>query len=127
MKINVSMSESESSFPVQMRDSPESIPVRFTSVQPITVTDNDYTVLANKPSINNVTLIGNLTSEDLGIAVSFPDQGLIGDVLMKTSNTNDGVSWVTPASNAEQDNTRPITAAAVYTEIGNINALLATI
>ena len=46
MRINVSMSESESSFPVQMRDSPESIPVRFSNVQPITVTDNDYTALS---------------------------------------------------------------------------------
>ena len=127
MRINVSMSESESSFPVQMRDSPESIPVRFSNVQPITVTDNDYTVLANKPSINNVTLIGNLTSEDLGITASFPDQGLVGDILMKTGNTNDSVSWVTPASSAEQDNTRPITSAAVFTEIGNINVLLSTI
>ena len=27
----------------------------------------------------------------------------------------------------EQDNTKPITAAAVYAEVGNINALLATI
>ena len=127
MKINVSMSESESSFPGQMRDSPESIPVRFSNVQPITVTDNDYTALSNKPSINNVTLIGNLTSEDLGITASFPDHGLVGDILMKTGNTNDSVSWVTPASSVEQDNTRPITSAAVFTEIGNINVLLSTI
>ena len=127
MRINVSMSESENSFPVQMRDSPESIPVRFSNVQPITVTDNDYTALVNKPSINNVTLIGNLTSEDLGITASFPDQGLVGDILMKTGNTNDSVSWVTPASSVEQDNTRPITSAAVFTEIGNINVLLSTI
>ena len=127
MKINVSMSESESSFPVQMRDSPESIPVRFNNVQPVTVTDNDYTVLANKPSINSVTLVGNLTSEDLGISASFPSQGSIGDILMKTGIENDGVSWITPASSVEQDNTRPITSGAVFMEIGNINALLATI
>ena len=127
MKLNVKIEESESSFSVQMRDSPEQISVRFEDAQPITVTDNDYAVLSNKPSINNVTLIGNLTSEDLGIAASFPDHGLVGDILMKTSNTNDGVSWVTPASRAEQDNTRPITSAAVFTEIGNINVLLSTI
>lgn len=127
MKINVSMSEAESAFPIQMRDSPENVSVRFENVQPITVADNDYNILANKPSINSVTLVGNLTSEDLGIAASFPSQGTIGDVLMKTSNANDGVSWITPASRAEQDNTRPITSAAVFTEIGNINVLLATI
>ena len=127
MRINVSMSETESMFPIQMRDSPEDVSVRFENVQSITVTDNDYNILSNKPSINSVPLVGNLTSEDLGITARFPDQGAIGDILMKTGNANDGVSWITPASRAEQDNTRPITSAAVFTEIGNINVLLATI
>lgn len=89
--------------------------------------NNDYNQLQNKPSINSVTLQGNLTSEDLGIAASFPEDGHVGDILTKVTMAADGVAWVTPASSAEQDNTRPITAAAVYTEIGNINALLATI
>ena len=39
----------------------------------------------------------------------------------------DGVLSVDTAAAAEQDNTRPITSAAVYTEVGNINALLETI
>ena len=34
---------------------------------------------------------------------------------------------VDTATKVEGDNTKPITAAAVYTEIGNINALLETI
>lgn len=38
-----------------------------------------------------------------------------------------GVVSLLKANSVEQDNTRPITAAAVYTEVGNINALLATI
>jgi len=99
--------------------------VMFGSVQ--TLTASNYEELINLPSINGVELIGNKTSEDLSIAASFPDDGSVGDVLMKTSSASDGVSWVTPAASAEEDNTRPITAAAVYTEIGNINALLATI
>ena len=41
--------------------------------------------------------------------------------------TEEGVLSVDKATSAEEDNTRPITAAAVYTEIGNINALLGTI
>ena len=53
-----------------------------------------------------------------------PFGGSVGDILMKTSN---GIKWVSPAGDFTGDNTRPITAAAVYTEIGNINALLATI
>ena len=39
----------------------------------------------------------------------------------------DGKLSVDTAESAEQDNTRPITSAAVYTEIGNIDALLKTI
>ena len=39
----------------------------------------------------------------------------------------DGALSVDTAAAVEQDNTRPITAAAVFTEVGNINALLETI
>ena len=58
---------------------------------------------------------------------SLPLGGQQGDIVIKRSSTDFDCEWVAPASSAEQDNTRPITAAAVYTEIGNINALLATI
>ncbi len=34
---------------------------------------------------------------------------------------------VDAADAVEQDNTKPVTSAAVFTEVGNINALLATI
>lgn len=39
----------------------------------------------------------------------------------------DGVISVQTAPNVEKDNTKPITSAAVYTEVGNINILLQTI
>lgn len=72
---------------------------------------------------DGATVVGNLpfAGNDM------PPGGLAGDVLAKTSDADYNATWVTPASSAEKDNTRPITAAAVYTEIGNINALLATI
>ena len=38
-----------------------------------------------------------------------------------------GVLRVNTADKVEEDNTLPVTSAAVYTEVGNINALLATI
>ena len=38
-----------------------------------------------------------------------------------------GALTVDTASNVEKDNTKPITSAAVYTEVGNINVLLALI
>lgn len=60
-------------------------------------------------------------------ATVVPSGGFAGDILTKGSGGDFDIGWVTPASSVDQDNTRPITAAAVYTEIGNINALLATI
>lgn len=43
------------------------------------------------------------------------------------SMAEDGTLSVDTADKAEKDNTKPITSAGVYMEIGNINALLATI
>lgn len=40
---------------------------------------------------------------------------------------NEGKLSVQVADEAEQDNTLPITSAAVYTQIGNIEVLLSTI
>lgn len=62
-----------------------------------------------------------------GYTPGVPPGGNTGDLLAKRTDDDYEVEWITPANSAEQDNTRPITAAAVYTEIGNINALLATI
>ncbi len=58
---------------------------------------------------------------------SLPIGGHAGDILIKRSDEPFDSEWIPPATSPEQDNTRPITAGAVYTEIGNINALLATI
>lgn len=75
---------------------------------------------------------GNIHMMSIGNGTPVPVSGLpkggeTGDLLAKKSNADYAVEWITPADSVEQDNTRPITAAAVYTEIGNINALLATI
>ncbi len=72
----------------------------------------------------------NVMSEAQNVIIhtdGVPTGGNQGDLLAKRTNSDYDVEWITPANAAEQDNTRPITAAAVYTEIGNINALLATI
>lgn len=45
----------------------------------------------------------------------------------KTLKLEDGILSVNTADKVEKDNTLPVTSAAVYTEVGNINALLATI
>ena len=49
----------------------------------------------------------------------------IGDGLKLDAATN--TLSVDTADSVEKDNTKPVTSAAVYTEVGNINALLATI
>jgi len=49
---------------------------------------------------------------------------IVGEDLAVTAT---GVLSVVKANAVEQDNTHPITAAAVFTEVGNINALLQTI
>lgn len=65
--------------------------------------------------------------EVVTVSGSLPLGGNPGDVLLKRTVADFDAEWIPPADHAEEDNTRPITAAAVYTEIGNINALLATI
>ena len=71
------------------------------------------------------------TMSDMEAALStlqgLPSGGITGQLLMKRTSIDFDAEWISPANSAEQDNTRPITAGAVYTEIGNINALLATI
>ena len=68
--------------------------------------------------LNNISLGGNpATAETLGIIK-------VGENL---TITEDGVLSVDTATEVEQDNTKPITSAAVHTEIGNIDVLLKTI
>ena len=50
---------------------------------------------------------------------------IIGPGLKLDAETN--TLSVDTADTVEKDNTKPVTSAAVYTEVGNINALLATI
>ena len=61
---------------------------------------------------NDISGIGNAANIKLGHAL--------------VRDANNRIS-VDVANDAEEDNTRPITSAAVYTEIGNINILLQTI
>jgi len=66
-------------------------------------------------SVNGQT--GNIEIQGL------PSGGNIGDILIKGISGSNAY-WTPPANSVEQDNTLPITAAAVYTEVGNIHALL---
>lgn len=64
-------------------------------------------------------LTGRLGGSSGGGAVPYK----IGDGLKVVNST----LMVDTANAVEQDNTRPVTSAAVYVEIGNIEALLAAL
>lgn len=99
----------------------QSVPVNNSHTINVTHLDGtfNYEELENKPTINGVELSGDKTTEDLKIQ----------STLIAGNNIEivDNVISVQTAPNVEQDNTKPITSAAVYTEVGNINVLLQTI
>lgn len=74
----------------------------------------------------------NMISDDIGAAVldyleKHPIEGGVDFETDETLTLADGVLSVNTAEGVEKDNTLPVTAAAVYAEVGNINALLETI
>lgn len=91
----------------------------------------DYEKLKNKPQINGIELIGNQMSEDLGLQsknkyATSEEAGTI-KIGSNLSIDDDGVLSVQTTDNAEQDNTKPMTSAGVYVQLGNINILLESI
>lgn len=68
--------------------------------------------------------IGVSLGEAVVVEVSTPGVVQIGSGL---KITEDGVLSVDTADAVEQDNTKPVTSAAVHVEIGNIGALLAAL
>lgn len=96
-------------------------------VETLTATIDDVASLtANLSSLEEVAgdiSIPHFVYQDHGI----PSGGTIGQLLVKNSNEDYDATWVSPATSVIPDNTLPITSGAVYTEVGNINALLATI
>lgn len=70
----------------------------------------------------------NMISDDIGAAVmEYLEEHPIDFETNETLTFSNGVLSVNTAEDVAQDNTLPITSAAVYTEVGNINALLGTI
>lgn len=82
----------------------------------------DYTQAGN--------LVGEIHIPDMAMQeVDIATKTRLG-VIMVGENlkiTQEGVLSVDTATTVSADNTKPITAAAVHTEIGNIDALLQTI
>lgn len=85
-----------------------------------------------KEQIGNLDDLKTYSKDDLVSAINEARQSggggggyTIGDGLKLDAETN--TLSVDTADAVEKDNTKPVTSAAVYTEVGNINALLATI
>lgn len=101
-------------------------------IESVEINGSNLTIVnkaVNIPLVTDETpgLMSPSQKEKLDIASALPSGGDYGDMLIKASREDYDAMWVAPAQRAEQDNTLPISSAAVYTEIGNINALLATI
>lgn len=64
---------------------------------------------------------------DSGFVTSSGGGGGTSFTTDETLSLKNGVLSVNTATDVEADNTLPVTSAAVYTEVGNINALLETI
>lgn len=75
------------------------------------------------------TLSGGLSTAVAAIGLEPATTTTLGGIIVGQDLliTEEGVLSVDKANIVEQDNTKPITAAAVYTEVGNIDVLLQTI
>lgn len=86
-----------------------------------------YEELPDKPSINGVELVGNKTLDDLNIQSKgdFATKESAGVIKVgENLSIEEGVLSVETTNNAEEDNTKPMTSAGVYIQLGNINVLL---
>ena len=87
-----------------------------------------YADLPDKPSINGIELVGDKTLDDLNIQAKnkYATKTEAGVVVVgnNLSINEQGQISVETTNNAEEDNTKPMTSAGVYTQLGNINVLL---
>lgn len=84
-----------------------------------------HLLLASPNGLHKLTVDDNGNVLVDGEAIGGSGGYTIGDGLKLDAATN--TLSVDTAMAVEKDNTKPVTSAAVYTEVGNINALLATI
>ena len=81
--------------------------------------------------IRSISVNAAVIEPDLDRNVEIPVDEIIAGYLRRNLGTGFKLEGeqlsVDAADTAEADNTKPITSAAVYTELGNINAVLQTI
>ena len=89
-----------------------------------------YEDLPDKPKINGIELVGDMTSKQLGLIdqqtyATSQEAGVVK--VGENLKIDEGVLSVETTNDAEEDNTKPMTSAGVYVELGNINILLSKI
>lgn len=91
MRLKVCFQE-EQNFKVNLSQNDTELQSDFGEI--ITITENNYNNLTNKPSINGVELVGNKTGEDLDLGSAvFPSGGSAGDVL--GIDNDNKIAWIT--------------------------------
>ena len=88
-------------------------------------------VEVHSSNIRSISVNATVIAPDQDQNVEIPVDRIIADYLRKNLGTGFRLEGeqisVDAAEAAEADNTKPITSAAVYMELGNINAVLQTI
>lgn len=99
---------------------PDELETRFEAERELSAdltAGEEFDVELQNLQVVNTGNVGIATKNSLGVV-------MVGQNL---DITTQGVLSVDMAAGIEEDNTRPISSAMVYAEVGNINALLATI
>lgn len=73
MKLNVDFLEVNDSFDIGFNEAEEALDVNFENVQTQTQVINNYNELTNKPRINDIELLNNISLEELGLRAIYYD------------------------------------------------------
>lgn len=112
---------------------PRSRPADVEEITDIDISKLRAIPIANSDRVGGITAEPKTASQTMPVGIDpetgrlFTEGGGAGYPLGDGLKVVDGKLTVDTADAVEQDNTRPVTSAAVYTEVGNIEVLLANI
>lgn len=114
-------------FVVSARPKPGDYVYTETEIKTYQALENQIGLLAELKTSNKESLVGAINELYLKVGTSGGGAGITEEMLGESLTLVDGKLEVNTTDAAEADNTLPISSAAVYTSIGNIDALLQTI
>ena len=129
--IAVDFLEVEENIPVEFEEDEKNFEAGFGEIQQVHTQPLDHRLLAFKDAENQhpIQAIAGLKEALENLKIQPATEHVLGGVIIgdNLKITEAGVLSVHTADAAEEDNTKPITSAAVATQIGNIEILLGTI